>query len=629
MPKPLIILESPGKVKNVKHYTDDKCDVMATIGHIKDLPQNSIGINEDADGKIDFKSIKYVPLPDKTEVIKRLKAQSQGREVLLATDPDREGESISYDVYGEIKRNAASIKRIEIHEITPKGVANALKSPRNIDNNVVDAQRTRRFIDRLAGYKLTRYAAEALGTQQWVEASVGRTQSAALKLVYDRDKEIENFVPVPYWRVVLKDVYGNTFYSKKFDKEKDAQALLDRLKNGAYVAKIERSVTRETPPAPLTASTLQQNASKKFGYMPEKTMQIAQGLFNNSHITYMRTDSVRLADETIAQIRKYIDGAFENILPPKARVHKDKGEGVQGAHEAIHPTNMSPSGDPNVMQGLTIEEQNVYKMIWDYAMASQAADAEWNVLKLTACPIGSTEMLTSSGKSLASPGWRKILGKERDDKIDKEAESPALGRYKEKEAINGKSTLSREETKPPSYYTVNTLLKALEKNEVGRPATWATIVKTILNRNYVSESKGTVKHTPKGDAMVQWLMAVCPQLASVRFTALMEQSLGDIEKGKARKEDVVNDFNAVLNRSIAKAKQIPAKQYHFDGVDYSNQNTYSCSAAKAGGKNTYRKNNSRKSSGAKGYSKARSSKGYKKGNSKYTQKEHSQPELGR
>ena len=168
MPKPLIILESPGKVKNVKHYTDDKCDVMATIGHIKDLPQNAIGINEDAEGKIDFKSIKYVPLPDKVDVIKRIKAQAQGRDVLLATDPDREGESISYDVYGEIKRNASSIKRIEIHEITPKGVAKALKSPRNIDNNIVDAQRTRRFIDRLAGYKLTKYAALALGTSQWI-----------------------------------------------------------------------------------------------------------------------------------------------------------------------------------------------------------------------------------------------------------------------------------------------------------------------------------------------------------------------------------------------------------------------------------------------------------------------------
>lgn len=622
MPKPLIILESPGKVKNVKHYTDDKCDVMATIGHIKDLPQNAIGINEDAEGKIDFKSIKYVPLPDKVDVIKRIKAQAQGRDVLLATDPDREGESISYDVYGEIKRNASSIKRIEIHEITPKGVAKALKSPRNIDNNIVDAQRTRRFIDRLAGYKLTKYAAEALGTSQWIEASVGRTQSAALKLVYDRDKEIENFVPVPYWKVVVKDRYGNTFTSRKFDKEEDAQRLVAQLGKGLAVANIEKTRTKETPPAPLTASTLQQNASRKFGYMPEKTMQIAQTLFNNSHITYMRTDSVRLADETIDQIRKYLDDAFEGALPPKPRVHTDKGGAVQGAHEAIHPTVMTAKGAPEAMTGFSDEEKNIYKMIWDYAMASQAADAEWNVLKVSAAPVGGKEPLVSSGKTLASAGWRAIMSSEKEDK---EQESPALAVYKINDRVQGKPQANREETKPPAYYTVNTLLKALEKNEVGRPATWATIVKTILNRNYVSENKGTVKHTPKGDAMVQWLMAVCPQLASVRFTALMEQSLADIEAGKARKEDIVNEFNAVLNRSIEKAKQIPSKKYHFEGVDYSNKNTYS--ASKSTGTKSYPKSGARKlstrtktssrSTGTKSYTKKKSSS-----SSKYKSKDY-------
>lgn len=613
MPKPLIILESPGKVKNVKHYTDDKCDVMATIGHIKDLPQNSIGINEDADGKIDFKSIKYVALPDKGAVIKRLKEQSVGREVLLATDPDREGESISYDVYGEIKRSAASIKRIEIHEITPKGVAKALKSPRNIDYNVVDAQRTRRFIDRLAGYKLTRYAASALGTSQWVEASVGRTQSAALKLVYDRDKEIETFVPVPYWKVVLKDKLGNTFSSRRFDKEAEAKALAEKISNGVQVVKVERAKTKESSPAPLTASTLQQNASRKFGYMPEKTMQIAQNLFNNSHITYMRTDSVRFADETIEQVRKYLDSAFDDITPERPKVHKDRGDSIQGAHEAIHPTDMTKKGSPAAMSELTPEEKNIYKLIWDYTMASQAADAEWNVTKVTAGISGTNEILTASGKSLASSGWRMILGNDKEEDKEQENNNAALDSYKEKSSVQGQSSLNREETKPPASYTINTLLKALEKNEVGRPATWATIVKTILNRNYVSENKGVVKHTPKGDAMVQWLMEVCPQLASVKFTANMEKSLAEIEQGKESKEHVVNEFNAVLNQSIEKAKQIPAKKYHFPGVDYSNQNTYS-SAGK--NKTTYSKSKSssyktsykKTNSKSKGYTKSYSSK---------------------
>lgn len=579
--KPLIILESPGKVKNVKHYTDGKCDVTATAGHIKDLPKDAIGINEDAAGKIDFKSIKYVPLPGKTETIKRIKAQAAGRDVLLATDPDREGESISYDVYGEIKRSAASVKRIEIHAITPRGVAQALGAPRQIDQKIVDAQRTRRFIDRLAGYKLTKWAASALGTSQWIEASVGRTQSAALKLVYDRDEEIKKFVPLPFWRVKLTDRRGNVFFSRKFNTSEEASELTSKLKRGAYVAKIERRKLMEAPPAPLTASTLQQNASRRFGYMPEETMSIAQELFNNSRITYMRTDSVHMAPETVEQIRRYLETAFTDALPEKAREHKDKGAAVQGAHEAIHPTDMTSSGEPSKLEDLTPKEFNIYKLIWDYAMASQAKDAEWDCIKVTALPAGGTERheLVSGGRALAAPGWRVILGKDAEKSAERAAaereESPALSFYREKSPVEGDAVACREETKPPAHYTINTLLKALEKNGVGRPATWATIIKTILNRNYVAEEKGTVRHTPKGEAMVFWLMEVCPQLASVRFTALMEDSLAEIEQGKARKEDVVNDFNAVLNRSIEKAKSIPAGKYHFAGVDYSNRNTYS------------------------------------------------------
>lgn len=599
--KPLVILESPHKCLSVRKYTDNKYGAAATVGHIKDLPKDSIAIKEDANGRIDYASIKLVALPDKINVIKALKEASAGRDVFLATDPDREGESIAFDVYGEIKKTAKSIVRIEIHQITEKGIKDALSAPRAINQLTVAAQRARRFIDRLVGYKLTKYASAALGTTMWAEASVGRTQSAALKMVYDRDKEIENFIPKPYWKVQITDKEGTVFSSRIFAEENEARLLTDVLKqNGPFIKGIDKKVQQEGSPKPLTASTLQQKANKRFGYSPKKTMSIAQDLYSDGHITYMRTDSVRLAPETQALAKKYLEQCFADIVPPKPPVHSNKGGNTQDAHEAIHPTEISKSGDPQKMKAsLTPDQYNLYAMVWEYFMASQAAAAEWNTCKVTVASRGTNELLSASGKTLIKKGWRTFLGDSADvavKKEDGEQETKAIFAYKEQAPVSGTLGMKKEFTKPPAYYTMETFLTSLEKNSIGRPATWATICETIVNRCYVEEDKRNLKHTPKGSALVDWLVNVCPQIADIGFTALMEEDLQAIEEGTKKQAQVVDLLNDVLNQSIEKAKSIPNGKYHYPGVDYSNKSFgaarggYSKTPAKGGySKSAYKK----------------------------------------
>jgi len=630
--RPLVVLESPHKCISVKKYTNNTYNAAATVGHIKDLPKDSISIREDTEGRIDYASIKFVPLPDKIKVIKGLKEAASGRDVFLATDPDREGESIAYDVYGEIKRLAKSIARIEIHQITEKGIKDALKAPRQINLKTVEAQRARRLIDRLVGYKLTKYAASGLGTSTWAEASVGRTQSAALKMVFDRDKEIENFIPQPYWKIQITDKEGTVFSSRIFNEETEALALLDHIKkNGAFIKDVNRKVQSEGPPKPLTASTLQQKANKRFGYSPKKTMSLAQDLYGDGYITYMRTDSVRLAPETQALAKKYLEQCFADIVPPKPPVHMNRGGNTQDAHEAIHPTEISRSGEPAKFKGILSPDQfNLYSMIWDYFMASQSASAEWNTCKVSAGSKGTNEVLTASGKTLLKKGWRTFLGNSPEAEIKKnedEQESKAIFNYKEQSKVSGSIGSKKDFTKPPAYYTMETFLTALEKNSIGRPATWATICETIINRNYVLEDKKNIKHTPKGAAMVEWLMDVCPQIADIKFTALMEEDLQAIEEGREKQENVVNLLNGVLNKSIERAKKIPNGKYHYPGVDYSNK-SFAGGRSYSGSKGSYGKNTYGKSGYSKGsYSKSSS---YKKPGSKSmgnTRKSQSGPEL--
>lgn len=614
MSKPLVILESPHKCLSVRKYTQNKCDAVATVGHIKDLPANSIAIEEDENGKIDFDSIKLIVTPDHVNVVKNLKSAADGKDVFIATDPDREGEFIADEVNSEIRRLAKSIQRIEIHAITEQGVNAALKAPRQIDKRIVNAAQCRRFIDRLVGYKLTKYASKALGTSQWKEASVGRTQSAALKMVYDRDKEIENFNPEPYWKIQLIDKDGNVFTSKVFKDEKEAIAVLEAFKkSGAFVKSVEKSRKAESSPKPLTASTLQQKANKKFGWTPKQTMGFAQELYQDGRITYMRTDSPRLAPETQDACNKFLKNCFADIAPDKPPVHVAKGGGnVQDAHEAIHPTDISKNGLPDALKGeMSSDQFKLYKLVCDYFYASQAKPALYDTCKVTAATKGTEEILTASGKTLVELGWRKILGGDSEQYHkpgeDEPQESKTINRYVENSPVQGEYGTKKDFTKPPAYYTMDTLLTALEKNSIGRPATWAALIDLILDRNYVKEDKRQIKHTPKGDAMVQWLMAVCPQIASVKFTALMEDDLALIEEGKEKKENVVNTLNGVLNDSIVKAKLIPDGKYHFPDVDYSNASTgYYVSktspaqnTSKSGYKKSYGKSSYSKSSGTR------------------------------
>lgn len=581
--KPLIIIESPGKIKAIQKYTEGKYDVVATNGGIKDLPANSMGIRKLQDGSIDYSSIRFLATERGTPIITKLKSLAKGRDVFIATDPDREGEAIAYDVYGEIKNVVKSVWRVEFHEITPKGISEGLSNLKKIDMKMVEAQRTRRLIDRLVGYELTQYAASALATRYWAEASVGRTQSAALKLVYDRDEKIKNFVPEPYWKVTLKDSKGSVFSSKTFKDEEEAKKVLNAFENNDIrVSCVKKEKSPEKPPTPLDASGLQRMSSKKFGFSLSKTMEIAQKLYERGLITYMRTDSTRVSPVARDAARKYIADAFSpNILPPltpdkpeSARV-AHKGAPVQDAHESVRPSHIDVSGTPDSVRSsnpdFPPEYFKLYGMIWETFLASQCAPAMYDKTTVDVSCAGCSDKLTATGKVMVSPGWREITGMDPQQEKEKGTVKAVYmqGNSVEKTELQ----TNKDFTKPPQPFTLDTFVAELKAYGIGRPGTNAKMMETLYGRRYIEDKGRNIVHTDKGADMVAWLEKVCPQIAEKDFTGHMEEDLDKVAKGQSRKESVVDRLNSVLNDSVAYAKEIPQGAFRRPGVDYSNTNT--------------------------------------------------------
>lgn len=578
--KPLIIIESPGKIKAIQKYTQGQYDVVATNGGIKDLPANSMGIRKLEDGSIDYSSIKFLATERGAPIISKLKSLAKGREVYIATDPDREGEAIAFDVYGEIKNVAKSVWRVEFHEITPKGISEGLSSLKKIDMKMVEAQRTRRLIDRLVGYELTQYAASALATRYWAEASVGRTQSAALKLVYDRDEKIRNFKPEPYWKVALKDSKGTVFTSRIFKDEQEAEQASKAFKDtNAQISGVKKEKSMEKPPSPLDASGLQRLSSKKFGFSLSKTMEIAQKLYERGLITYMRTDSTRVSPVAQEAARKFISSEYgTDILPKEGDASKKAPAGhkggapVQDAHESVRPSHIDASGTPDNVRSTNADFPpdyfKLYGMIWDTFLASQCAPAVYDKTTVDVSCSGSAEKLTATGKVLVSPGWREILGQEPQEKGGVNVPY-TQGVSVDKEEVK----VNKDFTKPPAPFTLDTFVAELKAYGIGRPGTNAKMMETLYGRRYIEDKGRNIVHTDKGADMVAWLEKVCPQIAEKDFTGHMEEDLDKVAKGQSRKESVVDRLNSVLNDSVAYAKEIPQGAFRRPGVDYSNTNT--------------------------------------------------------
>jgi len=525
--KKILIVESPNKAREISHMKLG-VEPKATLGHIMDLPPDKMGMEIRPD-KVVFV---LEPLKDKKKTIAELKKVCKGNIVYLASDPDREGEAIAWHVLREIGKVAKEIHRVDIHAITKAEIEKALKNVRNIDEHRVEAQIARRLTDRWIGYVLSPLASRELGCK----VSVGRTQTAGLRLVYDREEQIKNFKPEPLWKVCL-DAGSDRFASSVFKDEEKAKKLLQELKE-VRVTDIEEKNVEERPPAPLTASSMQQKCAK-FGWDANATMKHAQTLFEKGLISYHRTDSVRMSDETLDSLRNYLGRKHPELLPESPARHKNKSR-AQDAHEAIHPTCFDEDHEPSKVS-LPKEEHMLYELVWNLTLASQAKPAVYRTVTVYAGSEDSPKALKAAGKRLLFDGWKRFVG---------DGEEKEIGQYRKGQILTGKLFIDKSFTTPPPRYDDGSFIKALESNGVGRPSTYAAIQSTLFKRNYVRKEKGKYVLTDLGRKVLEWAKDRFPEIADVGFTARLEDMLDAVETGEESWEDVVRQVDEIIKKKL-------------------------------------------------------------------------------
>jgi len=554
--KDLIIVESPTKSKTLTSFLGKDYKVISTMGHIRDLPKEKLGIEiiEKKDKSYDFLP-QYTLLDKKKETIKKLKEETKkAKKVYLATDPDREGEAISYHVAVICSKKGEKdpkFLRITFHEITQKAIKDSLKEAGKINLQLVDAQQARRLLDRLVGYKLS----PLLWRKIRRGLSAGRVQSVAVRLVVEREREREKFIPEEYWDILahLKKTIGGkkegapTFYAKlikknnkpfKVNKETQAKEVVKDLEKANYeVGEVERKEVLQNPPPPFTTSTLQQIASRRLGFSGKRTMRAAQSLYERGFITYHRTDSFNLASQAISEIRNYIEKEKgKNYLPEKPRIYKTKSKVAQEAHEAVRPTNVNRQIEEKKAGR---DEQKLYRLIWQRAVASQIKAAIWDQAKINIQAPSQRDLygFLVEGKVIKFDGWLSLY-KFKDK--EKEEELPSLKKGDDLDLLEVKS--EQKFTQSPARYTEASLIKALEERGIGRPSTYVPIISTIQNRQYVEKEERKFKPTPLGEVVNDFLIEYFPQTFDYQFTAKMEDELDDIANGKRNWISVMNDF---------------------------------------------------------------------------------------
>jgi len=559
MAKKVVIVESPAKARTLKKYLGDGYSVVASMGHIRDLPESRLAV----DVENDFKPSYTIP-KDKRKVIEELRAAVKGAsKVILASDPDREGEAIAWHLANVLKLD--NPERIEFHEITKDAVLKALQSPRKIDMNLVNAQQARRVVDRLVGYELSPFLWEKVKRG----LSAGRVQSVALRFVCDREKEINEFVPEVTWEIqVILSKGGQQFKAKLYKlsdggkaifKEEEAANRVNAVLPGAsYLVKsVEVKQKARQAPLPYITSTMQQDASSKLHIGPKKAMMLAQQLYEGLEIgdegpvgliTYMRTDSTRISQVAIEEAHKYIREQYGENYVGKPREPKQKA-GVQDAHEAIRPTSVYRTPE-KVKPYLTNDQFALYELIWKRFVASLMAPAKYSTI--TAEIDADGNVLRASGSKLVFEGFFKIWERENDDQ---EEEIIPLDEGDRLDYVS--SEVIRHETQPPPRYTEATLIKELEEKGIGRPSTYATIVDTIQTRGYVEQRDHKLYPTPLGLAINELLKAHFKKIVDEKYTAEMEKHLDEIEEGKAQWVPVVRAYYEPLVQMIKEAdKQV-------------------------------------------------------------------------
>lgn len=538
----LVIVESPHKAKTVKRYLSGDYEVVASMGHLRDLPKSKLGVDIDND----FEP-QYINIKDKENLIKEIKKKAKASDhVYLAGDPDREGEAISWHLAQLLGLDMNDKNRVTFNEITKSGIDAGMKNPRTIDLNLVNAQQARRILDRIVGYKLSPFLWRKIRRG----LSAGRVQSVAVKMICDRENEIRAFVSQEYWSIDGMFFAGGSkkAFAAKVDtvdgvkpdlkSQADADAVLKRLDGAEFIVdKVKKSVRKKNPAAPFTTSTLQQEASRRLGFQGRRTMKAAQELYEGLDIkdmgptgliTYMRTDSLRISDEARAAAYDFIKEKYgDAYIPDKPRVYKTKGS-AQDAHEAIRPTNPAITPELVKASGVTNDQYKLYKLIWERFIASQMANCTMDTMSVDIAANG--VMFKATGYSVKFDGFTVLYEESKDEEEEKKNVLPPLAKG---DKLTPKEILGNQHfTQPPPRYTEATLVKAFEETGIGRPSTYVTTVTTIINRNYVERDGKQLKPTSLGEVTNELMSEHFDKIVDVKFTANMEKSLDDIESGK-------------------------------------------------------------------------------------------------
>ena len=546
MPKSLVIVESPRKAKKIKSFLGSSYDVIASCGHVYDLPQKKIGI----DTKNDFKPT-YEVIPGKDNIVKLIKQKSKGAdEVILMGDPDREGHAISVNIAKYLLKKSKCY-RASTHSITKKAVLEAIDNKAELkEDDLYQSYETRRILDRYVGFKCSFPVKQATGGP-----SAGRVQSATLRFLAEREKEIQSFVPIKYWEIIAelltKDkekVIAPLIKPNKLkvNSKEMAEGIVKTLEAGPIkISLYEKKETTTKPYAPFTTSTLQQCASSFLGWSPKKTMTVAQDLFNSGKISYHRTDSKFIVPEFVCEIRKKITSNYGDKYCPNKQWHYAKSKNAQEAHEAIRPTDISVEG---IGSG---DENKLYQMIWKRAVASQMSLAKF--LKSKAEFTCKTYVLAASGSTCTFDGWRKCwnYGKLEDYVV------PEMKVGDKVDLIN--STMTEEQTKPPSRFSEASCVKNMEKLGIGRPSTFASTLDTLKNRKYIEVKKKAINTTDLGVKVTDFLKDVNFCFVDLQFTANMEEDLDKIARAEKGKLCVLNNFYETLKTDLSRAKEVKEK----------------------------------------------------------------------
>lgn len=553
----LVIMESPTKASTVKSYLGSSYKVVASKGHIRDLPKSTLGI--DVDNNFEAH---YINIRGKGDLIKELKKEVKNADrIYLATDPDREGEAIAWHLITAIAIPQEKANRVTFNSVTKAVVKEGIKHPRQIDMDIVNAQQARRILDRIVGYKLSPFLWKTVKSG----LSAGRVQSVSTKIIVDRENEIRAFVPEEYWTIeavlLTKDgkkvktkLYGLASDGNKLSigNEEEAKKVFDAVNGKDFaVSDIKLGKKLKNPSPPFTTSTLQQEASRKLNYQSQRTMKIAQELYEGMNlgsefggvqglITYMRTDSMRISDEARDAAKTFITEKYgEEYYPKTPRVYKSKGNNVQDAHEAIRPSNLNlePAA---IKKALTTEQYKLYKLIWDRFIASQMQSAELSTVQTDFNCEG--YIFRTSGYTVKFPGYMSLYEESTDDK-NTDDENVKLPEMKVGDILASESvTPVQHFTEPPARYNDATLVKYLEEKGIGRPSTYATIITTIISRGYVKREGKQLVPTPLGEVTTELMCENFPDIVDCKFTAYMESQLDDIESGKTTMLDVISGF---------------------------------------------------------------------------------------